>query len=336
MIATSASIATRTPLLDEIATALGSRLVGAYTDCRQHSPATSVDELAAEARRQRADAIVSIGGSSVFDTVKVATSRLADAIEADPVPQVAIPTTLSAGEFTPGAGITDTHHSTKQLLTDRRVLPRIVILDPEATVYTPESLWLSTGIKAIEHAVEALWCHQSHPVIDTLALEAIRLLTEHLPLSRHPSNLDARGACQIAAWMSISSVSGSGIRLSHFIAHQIGAYWQIPHGLTACVILPTVMRYLAPDTLEVQARIANAMKAGTATASEQPEAPAADLLEQFITDLGLPTRIRDVAFGDDAVEPVAAACMTAAVSLGLIGDLPNGHRDIAALLRRAW
>jgi alcohol dehydrogenase len=136
--------------------------------------------------------------------------------------------------------------------------------------------------------------------------------------------------------MSIAAAGGAGMRLSHFLGHQIGARMHISHGVTSCIILPPVMRHLAGKTLEAQGRIAAAM--GLDTEGLTPEAAAgaaADRLEAFIADLGLPNSIR-VAGGDDAdIEAITTASYEAAQQLGLAGDLPHGAESIRAILLQA-
>lgn len=337
LLASSASLAAKTPHLQRVRQLLGGSVVAEYPRCRAHAPESDILELVATLDAHAVDAVVSIGGSSVFDAVKVAISRRADAQGAQPIPQVAIPTTLSAGEFSPGAGYTEAASGTKQLLLDLRVAPRFVILDPTVTVDTPDELWLSSGIKALDHAMEAVWSRKPHPYVDALALEAIRLLINHLPRTRAAESLDARAACQLAAWMSIAGVGAAGMRLSHFLGHQIGAVMHIPHGITSCVLLPVVMRHLRPDTLEAQARIAAAMGLDRAGRNDDAyAAAAADRLAEFIGALGLPTTISAAGGRLDAIDAVARSGFDASRALGLTQDLPRGVESVRSLLMQAW
>lgn len=333
LIATSKSVLAKTPNVGRVETLVADRLAGTFATCREHSPEDDIDQVIAAMETSRADVVVSIGGSSVFDTVKVATSRLADRLGAAPVPQVAIPTTLSAGEFSPGAGYTAAATGEKMLVIDYRVAPACVILDPAATVDTPETLWLGTGIKALDHALEAVWSRRPHPYVDALALEAVRLLFHNLPATREGADLEARAACQLGAWMSIAGVGASGMRLSHFLGHQIGARMHIPHGITSCILLPAVMRYLQRDTLEAQVRIAVAM--GVETSGRKREAvadEAADRLSALIAGLGLPTTLSAAGGNLADIDAVATASMRAAASLGLTDDLPDGADSVRAIL----
>lgn len=332
LVATSKSVLAKTPNVQRAEMLVGNRLAARFAACREHSPEDDVGRVVAALEASGADAIVSIGGSSVFDTVKVATSRFADRSGAPPVPQIAIPTTLSAGEFSPGAGYTASNGE-KRLVIDYRVAPACVILDPAATVDTPDALWLGTGIKALDHALEAVWSRRPHTYVDALALEAIRLLFHNLPLTRASSELEPRAACQLGAWMSIAGVGASGMRLSHFLGHQIGARMHIPHGVTSCILLPAVMRYLRDDTLDAQVRIAAAM--GVETAGRKREAVAdegADRLAGLIASLGLPTTLAAAGGKAEDIDAVASASMGAADTLGLTDDLPHGADSVRAIL----
>jgi alcohol dehydrogenase class IV len=262
----------------EIEEPIGDRHFGTFGGIRQHTPAGDVAEAAQRARG--CDAIVSFGGGSVIDAAKAVAHAL------DKPPQIAIPTTLSSGEFTPFAGVTDEETRRKGGVFDPGILPRVVIHDPALTRHTPESLWLSTGMRAIDHALETLWARQPHPYSDTLADDALRRLWTHLPLSRDPGDYPARSQCLLGSWFSISGILNVGTRLSHPIGHQVGSFWNVPHGVTSCIALPTVMRYLAPSSQDAQQRIAEIF--GVATPAE-----AADALERFIAELGVPTRLRD-------------------------------------------
>src|SRR5271168_2132096 len=160
----------RSKLLDQVKSAAGPALAGVFTGAAQHVPSHTVTELVAEARRVGADAMVSFGGGSPIDTVKNAEwqlmggragSRTIDFASAattsgsgGEILHIAIPTTLSAGEFTPGGGVTDESTKVKGVVADPRLQARAVILDPALTVETPAWLWASTGMRALDHAVE--------------------------------------------------------------------------------------------------------------------------------------------------------------------------------------
>ena len=192
-----------------------------------------------------------------------------------------MPTTLSVAELAAGAGFTN-DSGDKAGMRDPRLLPETVIYDPELTLWTPLELWLSTGIRALDHAVEGFLAEGEHPFNDVMALEAIRRLFDSLPRAKAaPSDVGVRGENQLAAWFSFTLPGASAAGLSHVMGKQIGARYGIPHGVTSCLLLPHVMRYLAPTMGERMASL-----------------PAADAVQELIASLGLPQHISAYGIGE--------------------------------------
>ncbi|HXO58236.1 MAG TPA: iron-containing alcohol dehydrogenase, partial [Candidatus Acidoferrum sp.] len=160
---------------------------------------------------------------------------------------VAVPTTLSAGEFTPGGAVTDEATRVKRRVGDARLQHRTVIYDPELCLDTPDWLWVSTGMRALDHAIEGIYSTRALPFTDTLGAEAIRMMMAHLPgsVGGGSDRLAERGWCQIAAWHSYFGGFSTGMGVSHALGHEIGPHWDVPHGVTSCITLPHVMRFMA-------------------------------------------------------------------------------------------
>ena len=124
------------------------------------------------------------------------------------VRQITVPTTLSAGEFCAIAGVTDERHKVKELFRHPRIIPRAVILDPAITVHTPEWLFLSTGIRAVDHCVEGICSNEAHPYADAQALRGLSLLARGLPrVKADPSDLQARLDCQLGC-LAVDGTAG--------------------------------------------------------------------------------------------------------------------------------
>ena len=351
LVITGGSISSRTDLLWYVEQLLGPRHAATYTGARQHVPAATVAEAAELARLAGADCLVSLGGGSPIDTAKAVGHRLAfgdspaapdgtPAAHMDepvPLPHFAVPTTLSAGEFTHLAGVTDEGTRFKSGVADPRLVPRAVFLDPEMTVPTPPMLWLATGIKALDHAVESFCSPDHQPITDALALEAVRLLFTYLPRTREePHDLAPRMQCQIGAWMSLFNAASVRGGLSHALGHQIGARCDIPHGVTSCITLPHVMRFLAPAAAARQALLAHAI--GVRPGDGDPAdlaAAAADAVADLVRRLGLPARLRDAGVPAAEIMPIAAAAFDEAAARP--SPRPrNGVDELAALLRSMW
>src|SRR5262249_36027536 len=147
---------------------------------RAHTPAETVDEAAEMVGVAAADLLVSLGGGSAIDTAKAAAFALAEDGAKPFLPHIALPTTLSAAEFTFYAGVTGAD-GVKRAVRHEDLAPGEVFLDPRLTLVTPHELWLSSGIKALDHAVESFLGPRHHPVTDALALEAAGRLFVALP-----------------------------------------------------------------------------------------------------------------------------------------------------------
>jgi len=335
-------------LAGEVKAVIGARLTGTFAAMRAHSPVEDVLALAALMRERQADLIVALGGGSVIDGAKVAClavwrgitdragligaatarGREADFWDGDPPrPRIIpLPTTLSAAEFAPYAGYTDLAAGRKYRALDPWMVPRAVILDPAATLETPAPLLLSSGIRALDHAVER-WC-SSEPTAfsDAVSQQAMVMLAENLPrLHQNPGDMAARAACQYAAWLAVmGGWSGVPVGASHGLGYILGAAKGVPHGITSCLMLHAVMRWNVPVNGERQAQVARIFGAEAA-------GPA---IEAFVRGLGLPTRL-----SEQGIMPVEFAGLAARWT----GDAPiatnprpvRGAADLIEILQLA-
>src|SRR6202046_3592580 len=185
-------------LLAQVSGAVGSRCAAVFKGARQHVPRSVVGELEAEIARVDADSLISFGGGSPIDTCKVASFAF---LTSRDLIHIAIPTTLSAGEYTHAGGVTDETTKVKSGVSDPRLAPRTVLNDPVLTLATPDWLWVATGMRALDHAIETIYTPRHHPLSDALASKAISLLVEHLASSIKMAGDDKlahRGYCQFA------------------------------------------------------------------------------------------------------------------------------------------
>jgi maleylacetate reductase len=265
----SGTLSRETNLLARLRQMLGNRFAGLCAKIGAHTPRTDVVAAANAAREAGADLLVTLGGGSVTDGAKMVALCLGNGVaepaqldayraviaadgairrpEVKPpgVRMIAIPTTLSAGEFSAGAGCTDTVRHVKESFSHPLMIPRTVILDPEASVRTPEWLFLSTGIRAVDHAVEDICSVDGQPISEGAAYHALRLLGQGLPaVKADPGDREARLDCQIGAWMSmVGSQTGVSKGASHGTGTCSAVPPAVPHGYTSCVMLPHVLRF---------------------------------------------------------------------------------------------
>ncbi len=335
LVITGRSLATRTTVIDAVTHALGPLHVATFDGIGEHAPRRSVARAVEAARAHAADTLVSVGGGSPIDAAKAVALELAGdgnsrAGGGVMPPHIAIPTTLSAAEFSHLAGVTDEAggpgaRPVKAGFADPRVAPRGVILDAALTLPTPERLWLSSGVRALDHAVETLYAPGAHPIEDVLALEAIRRLFHYLPLSKErPDDLDARTELQLAAWMSFFGEVNTPMGLSHNLGRRMGATYGVPHGITSCVTLAPVMRFMTTKDagrLGAIACIGRAV-AGDVVGDDLRAAQAAvDAVGNLVIQLGLPTRLREVGIEDDAIPAIAAGVAGAGAECARIEEL---------------
>jgi alcohol dehydrogenase class IV len=264
-IVTGNSLKTKTDVISTIEGILGSRHAGTSTKIAQHAPEQGIRETLAEMADADADVILSVGGGSPIDACK-AIAYFHHQETGRWLKHIAVPTTLSAAEFTRNAGYTKDGKKTG--LNDAQLAPDAVILDGELTLSTPLRLWLSTGMRALDHAVECQTRPYTPPPIRSLALSAIRKLFHLLPACKaDPDNVEIRQRLQIAAWESMfpflqEEDKQSGFGLSHALGYMLGSPYGIPHGITSCLTLATVVRWQASvGSSENQERLAQILHA---------------------------------------------------------------------------
>ncbi|KAE9411389.1 iron-containing alcohol dehydrogenase [Gymnopus androsaceus JB14] len=219
-----------------------------FWEIGQHSPIAGIKAATKVFTDTGCDIIVSVGGGSPIDAAKALLYYLQQERGGKTLLQIAIPTTLSAAEYQIGAGYTD-ENGKKVTISSQDLAPSAIILDAELTLSTPERLWLSTGIRALDHAVENLYRPLTVPPMKALCLSAIADLFKYLPESKaNPQSLEVRQKLQIASWKSLWPAKRekySALGLSHALGHKLGAAYSIPHGITSCITLSAVVELMA-------------------------------------------------------------------------------------------
>ena len=330
-------------LLDRVTAPLGSRCVAVFKDAQQHVPSCSVAKVSRLLQDQQADTVISFGGGSPIDTAKAA---IYNAISSSSCPpgvrppaHIAIPTTLSAGEFTAVAGITDEKTRIKRPVSDSRITPRTVIADPTLTLETPCWLWAASGIRALDHAIESIYSVRHYPVSDAAASSGLTMLLQHLKPSLDTNGarvLEHRGECQLAAWMCVFGVTNAGFGLSHALGHQIGPRWDVPHGMTSCITLPHAMRFMADLAPERFRPIAEGFGVSFDPADARRAALAcADRAAAFIGQFDVPQRLRDVGVPRDELAEVATIVHDVMDAAHVVDRLVT-RDDIVTLLTNAY
>ena len=361
LLITGNTLATKTKLVDRVMDASAGRIAAVFHETTQHVHRGSVIRAVEMARSHNVDGIISFGGGTPNDTGKAVLLALAEdlettddfdrfrvrfeypaTVEIPPVtgkalPMLAISTTLSGGEFTHFAGITDSDRQVKDLYIDKKLAARAIFLDPKLTLDTPDWHWLSTGMRSVDHCIEALSSINAHPFTDALASRSLNMLDRYLrECKSDPGDIAARTQAHIAAWMSVCGLANVNLGLSHGIGHQLGARNDVPHGVTSCVMMAPTMEFNAEHVGTRQIWIAEIM--GCDVRDLDPSAASAagrDAVRTLVSDLELPNRLRDVGVSEDDFPAIAKDTLEDLIVA--TNPRPVGSvEDVIEVLASAW
>ncbi|MEJ2869292.1 maleylacetate reductase [Actinomycetospora sp. OC33-EN08] len=286
---------------------LGELAVGAFGGAVMHTPVEVTEQALAVLRDAGADCVVAVGGGSTTGLAKALAVRTG-------VDQVIVPTTYSGSEVTPVLG--ETADGVKTTRTSPDILPETVIYDVDLTRSLPHDVTVTSAVNALAHAVEALYSPQANPVVDLLALDAVRRLAAGLRGSGDREQL-LQGA-----WLAGTCLGSVGMALHHKLCHTLGGSFDLPHAPTHTVVLPHAMAYNVAAAPEAMRRIAEAL--------DVEDAPRG--VFDLVTTAGGPTSLRELG--------LAEADLDRAAELAVGTPYPNPAeltRDgLRALLGRAW
>jgi alcohol dehydrogenase class IV len=280
-----------------------------------HSSVELVGQLAAKARAFGADGLVAIGGGSVSDTAKAIALLLAEGgrledhasrfappdriylpdLKHAKLPIIAIPTTASAAEVTPGLGVRDADGA-KLLFSDPKLACRVILIDPLLNLEVPAPLMLATGMNGLAHCIEGLYARTRSPIAVALAQYAIPRFLEALPaVAAAPQDIAARAALLSAAHLSGQVLLGARTCLHHALCHVLGAATGVAHGDANAVMLPHAMAF---NQSVAGAELALAARAAGLAAFADSDDIAAGKLTAAVRALGerigVPRRLRDL------------------------------------------
>jgi len=325
-------------------------LVGVFTDVPANSSLAAVEHGAAVARAAGADVLIAVGGGSPIDTAKAMRIVLTEGgtlldyqgynlLERPLTPLVAIPTTAGTGsEVTSWAVIRDETAATKLAFSSPFLAPDLAVLDPELTRSLPPKLTAATGMDALTHAIESFVGTNANPVTDSLALQAMDMISNNLRAAVHTGgDIEARGLMLVASCIAgiAFSSSGGSLGIVHAISHSVGGMFEVHHGTANSIILPYGMRFNIGAATNRYARIARTIGVNAGGRPEQ------DVIEdgiaavmQLAADCGLPTRLRDVGVPEDALLAIADAALGDAAIF--TNPRPATTEEVLEVARAAW
>lgn len=348
--------AARSAAAARLRTLLQGRLAGEFGNVPQHSSVATVEALVERCNAAGADGFIALGGGSVSDSAKAAAIVLAEGaplaqhanvftppdhyvqrvLPRPKRPIVAIPTTLSAAEVTPGLGIRDAHGH-KLLFWDVQLVPRLTLLDPLACDEVPAAVLLCTGMNALAHCLEGLYSRLRNPICDGLALQGLRLLAPALravaasapAAPAAPARRQARLDALVAAHVSGLVISNARVGIHHGVCHLLGSLGGLAHGVANSVLLPHALRF----NLEVAA---GPLSQAAAALGESARAEAAvTAVQRLQTELGVPRRLRDTGM-ERALLPQIARQAMGDRGLYFNPRRAQGPHEVLALLEAAW
>ncbi len=218
----------------------------------------NVDQAAKEARAFAPGVILGIGGGSAIDTAKAVSGLVTNSgsveqylegvgngavIVNEPLPFVAVPTTAGTGaEATKNAVISSSQKHYKKSFRDARLLPKLVVIDPELALSVPKNVTAHCGMDAITQIIESYTSIKSNPKTEELCLRGIEKIPSLIKAYDHPNDISARSDMAECAVLSGIALANSGLGAAHGFAAGIGAYSNIPHGLACAILLPHVMK----------------------------------------------------------------------------------------------
>lgn len=321
-----------------------------FDDVVADPPESIVLAAASAAIAHRATGVLAIGGGSPMDVAKLAAllarsgEKLADIYgvgnaKGPRLPLMLAPTTAGTGSEVTPISIVTTGESEKKGVVSPILLPDAALLDPELTLGLPPAITAATGVDAMVHAIEAYASANpnNNPLSRALAREALRLLGANIREAVHNGrNRDARGAMLLGSLLAGQAFANSPVAAVHALAYPLGGHYHIPHGLSNALVLPHVLAFNLP---------AAALTYGEIAADAFPElgqVPVSNRAERFVeslaalsADLNLPTRLREVDIGENALAMLATDAMKQ-TRLLVNNPRPLAEADALAIYRAAW
>nr|WP_294914983.1 L-threonine dehydrogenase [uncultured Neokomagataea sp.] len=300
-----------------------------YDGVMPNPTVSSVNEGLALVQKAQCDFVISAGGGSPHDCAKgialLATNggKIADYEGVDrstkpQLPLVAINTTAgTASEMTRFCIITDEVRHIKMAIVDRNVTPMLSVNDPELMAGMPPKLTAATGMDALTHAIEAYVSTAATPITDACALQAVKLISANLRTAfREGSHMPAREAMAYAQFLAGMAFNNASLGYVHAMAHQLGGFYNLPHGVCNAVLLPFVQSYNAPSCAARLGEIAAAMGENVdGQTAEQAAQTCLSAIRKLAADLEIPSGLTALGVKRDDIPTLAANALKDACAL---------------------
>ncbi|WP_182032914.1 L-threonine dehydrogenase [Vibrio diabolicus] len=308
---------------------------------------TNVNDGLALLKENECDFVISLGGGSPHDCAKgialVASNggKIGDYEGVDQsakpmLPLVSINTTAgTASEMTRFCIITDEERHIKMAIVDKHTTPLMSVNDPELMLAKPASLTAATGMDALTHAIEAYVSIAATPITDAVAIKAIELIQAHLRTAvKNGENLEAREQMAYAQFMAGMAFNNASLGYVHAMAHQLGGFYDLPHGVCNAILLPHVQRYNAQVCPERLRDVAKAMGVDVeGMSAEQGAAAAIDAIVELAKDVGIPSGIKELGAKLEDIPTLADNALKDAC--GFTNPKQATHEEISKIFEEA-
>lgn len=279
-----------------------------FTDVEPEPFLDGADQAAAIGRELGADLVIGIGGGSAMDTAKAAAALITnegsagDYLGLGLVPKpgvqtIMVPTTAGTGaEVTFTAVFTNRQTKAKGGINSPYLFPDKALLDPELTLTVPPGVTAATGMDALTHAVESFTGRASSVFTESLALTAIRLISENLrQVVFNGDDVDAREHMLLGSLLAGMALADAGVGAAHALAYPLGGHYRIPHGLANACLIPHVMEFNLPANPKRFAAIARSMGESTAGLSDRKAGElAVRAVAALSEDIGIPKTLAEL------------------------------------------
>lgn len=319
-----------------------------FCDIKQNPTVRNVNDALAAFEKAGADVIVALGGGSAIDTAKAvgiisANPDFRDVVSLEGVapttkkstPVIALPTTAgTAAEVTINYVITDEENVKKMVCVDPKDIPVVAIVDAELMASMPKGLTAATGMDALTHAIEGYITKGAWTLTDMFELKAIELIAKYLPAAvENGGDMDARNGMAVAQYIAGMGFSNVGLGLVHGMAHPLGAYYDIPHGVANAMLLPVVMQYNIESSIGKYADIAAALGVDTEGMDEKQKAQAAvDAVKALAVRVGIPEKLSALGVKEEGIPALAKSALADVCTPG--NPKETCIEDIEALYRK--
>ena len=293
------------------------------------------------------DFVVSLGGGSPHDCAKGIALVAAnggsikdyEGVDQSPKPQlplVAINTTAgTASEMTRFCIITDEERHVKMAIVDRHTTPILSVNDPDLMVGMPKGLTAATGMDALTHAIEAYVSTAATPITDACALKAMELISGNLRAAvENGKDMTAREAMAYAEFLAGMAFNNASLGYVHAMAHQLGGFYDLPHGVCNAVLLPHVEEFNSSVSAARLKDCAKAMGVDVTGLSDEVGAKACiAAIKTLSKDIGIPAGLAELGMKDEDVTTLSENALKDAC--GLTNPRPASLTEIEAIFRAA-